>query len=638
MPLRLKTKFTLTTALLVLAVAAVISAAYTATLTRQVIAQTRDSARQFSQQVFLQAQQALNVAADQGQSPASDSPEDLREFVRKTLDENAGLSSQIEAAVGFSPTIYEVTMVDRAGTALISSDSSIIGRPMERRTNLEVLVNGSFLEQLRALFGPQSVYEYVLPFKLGSEPFGEVRIGINTALLRHEISPRLNSAGLLALGAVVISTLLAAATSHVTLAPLTRISEQLDRISREAAASSLGAPAATAQPARGHEDELGQVSSKINRIGEQIRSVREIFGTLRENMNQVMAGMDDGLLLFGADGRNVLASPAVEKFLGVKPESLLGMSAQEVFPPAHPVGRALQFEGEQLAGAEAAEVTLDGVSRVKRAAVNVQLIGGSDAPEKRPLGALLTLRDLDSIERIGSQLEISERLAALGRVTAGVAHEVKNPLNSMRLWIENLKENLPAGEEEPRKAVKILDNEIDRLDRVVRTFLDFTRPVELKLEETSLAELCAEVVALAQPQIRKAQVEVAQEIEAGLPPTLADRALLQQALLNLVLNACEAMNGGGRLTLSLLRKGEMGEIAVADTGCGIPPELHGKIFQLYFTTRPGGSGIGLATTYRIVQLHNGSIDFSSETGRGTTFRIELPLARGRVVEPREVNR
>jgi len=241
--------------------------------------------------------------------------------------------------------------------------------------------------------------------------------------------------------------------------------------------------------------------------------------------------------------------------------------------------------------------------------------------------ALVTLRDLDSIESINTQLQVSERLAAVGRITAGVAHEVKNPLNSMRLWLENLKESLPADRDGgAQQAVQVLDKEIDRLDAVVKRFLDFTRPMELKLEATNLAELLRDVLSVSQPQLRKAGIEADELLGNGVPEVWADRDLLKQAVLNLVLNAVEAMPSGGELHVELARRGEMAEIRVSDTGKGIPLENQQKIFQLFFTTRPGGSGIGLATTFRIVQLHNGSIDFHSEIGRGTTFRIELPLA------------
>jgi signal transduction histidine kinase len=208
-----------------------------------------------------------------------------------------------------------------------------------------------------------------------------------------------------------------------------------------------------------------------------------------------------------------------------------------------------------------------------------------------------------------------------------VAHEVKNPLNSMRLWLENLKESLPRERDgATQQAVNVLDAEIDRLDAVVKRFLDFSRPMDVRLEPTQLAELLREVLEVAQPQLQRARVEVAQLLPVGVPEVFVDRDLLKQAVLNLVLNAVEAMPQGGQLQLTLSRRGEMAEITVADTGKGIPPELRQKVFQLFFTTRPGGSGIGLASTFRIVQLHNGSINFTSEVGRGTTFRIELPLA------------
>jgi len=238
----------------------------------------------------------------------------------------------------------------------------------------------------------------------------------------------------------------------------------------------------------------------------------------------------------------------------------------------------------------------------------------------------VNLRDLDSIEQIGSHLQVSERLAALGRVTAGVAHEVKNPLNSMRVWLEVLKSNLPP-EPEPQQAAKMLDSEIDRLDRAVKTFLDFTRPVEIALVETDLVALLTEVLESAHPAIERARVQLITVFPPRFPHVRADSAMIHQAVLNLLLNACEAMQPGGRLTVSLSEKGECALLQVTDTGRGITPENQRKIFELFFTTRPGGTGIGLANTFRFVQLHNGSIEFSSEPGRGTTFRIELPLSR-----------
>jgi signal transduction histidine kinase len=211
-------------------------------------------------------------------------------------------------------------------------------------------------------------------------------------------------------------------------------------------------------------------------------------------------------------------------------------------------------------------------------------------------------------------------------VTAGVAHEVKNPLNSMRVWLEVLKVNLPAGNE-PQQAAQMLDSEIDRLDRVVKTFLDFTRAVELEIAESDPVSLLEEVLRGARPAISAAGVELVTHIPSSFPPIRMDRQLIYQAILNLVLNACDAMSGGGRLTVSLSQAGDRAEICVSDTGCGIPKENRAKIFQLFFTTRRGGTGMGLANAFRFVQLHGGSIEFESEVGRGTAFRMDLPLVR-----------
>ena len=179
---------------------------------------------------------------------------------------------------------------------------------------------------------------------------------------------------------------------------------------------------------------------------------------------------------------------------------------------------------------------------------------------------------------------MSERLAALGRVTAGVAHEVKNPLNSMRLWLEVLKANMPI-EPEPQQAVKMLDSEIDRLDRAVKTFLNFTKPVELKLEETDLRILLDEVLDAARPSITKAGLRLIAEWPDEFPPVLVDRQIIHQALLNLLLNACEFTDSGRTNHAHLRRNAEFAVISVADSGRGIST-ADKRRFSSYFL-RPG---------------------------------------------------
>jgi len=511
MRLRLKTKFTLLTALLVLGVVALVSCVYVARLTRQVLRDADLRARFVAQQIFLQAQQALQEAAAQGEGPASNDADDLRAYVKKSLEENAGLTSLIAAAVGYSPTIYEVTVVDRESVALVSSDDSLPGRLALPRTTFDALTGADFLEKLRVLYTSERVYQITYPFNLADQPFGEIRVALSSVLLRSELTPDLRNAALLALVALVVLTVFAALLSHFALAPLQRISQQLDRF---AAGQFDTDPVTTARLAQRH-DEIGNLSLKINALGQQLQKVRTSTGSREEK----------------------------------------------------------------------------------------------------------------SLERIAWQLKLREREAEIARITRNVAHEVKNPLNSMRLWLENLKESAGTDSSVSHEAVQVLDTEIDRLDRVVKRFLDFMRPVELRPEETNLGELLQEVLRLARPQMERAGVQLETQFDGEVPPVQADRQLIQQALQNLVGNAIEAMPKGGRLGVALRKEGDMAEVLISDTGCGIKPEHRDRIFLLFFTTRADGNGLGLATTYRIVKMHEGLIDFTSEVGRGTTFRVELPLAR-----------
>ncbi len=240
----------------------------------------------------------------------------------------------------------------------------------------------------------------------------------------------------------------------------------------------------------------------------------------------------------------------------------------------------------------------------------------------------------EMIERMANQLDVASRLAAISRITGGVAHEIKNPLNAISLRLDLLRARASSGapEEELIPEIDVLSREVRRLDRVVKTFLDFSRPVDVHFEDLDLAALAAEVAHLLTPQAERAGVELTCEGPGTPAQVRGDPDMIKQAILNLVTNAFEAMKGGGgQLRISVAGGAANGaansdfvELVVADNGPGIPPELRDKVFQLYFTTKEKGSGIGLAMTYRAVQLHNGTVDFVSESGRGTTFRLRFP--------------
>jgi signal transduction histidine kinase len=270
----------------------------------------------------------------------------------------------------------------------------------------------------------------------------------------------------------------------------------------------------------------------------------------------------------------------------------------------------------------------------------------------RFIGGMLMARNVAYLTQVQSTIRYSRRVAALGRLLAGVAHEVKNPLNAMTIHLELLKQKLGNGGARRvrseaalagirgaapeavqvdvpgvMKHAGVISDEIRRLDNVVQGFLKFTRPEELALAAVDLRAVCEDVARVIEPEADSHGVQVRVSWAPDVLPVYADRGMLRQAILNLALNAIQAMPAGGSLTFEARRAaGRMVELTVRDTGEGIAPEHLARIFDLYFTTKDEGSGIGLSMVYRTVHLHDGSIEVESTPGRGTTFRLVLPQA------------
>jgi signal transduction histidine kinase len=363
------------------------------------------------------------------------------------------------------------------------------------------------------------------------------------------------------------------------------------------------------------------LSSKLNLLGEQMRGEKAAFVQLKENLDQLFSKLSDGLLLFERQDRLVLATPAAARLLGCRAEAIVHRRALEVFSAHNPLHDLLR--GAFAARRSTPWRTLElGGQPPARIAVNVQFIG----EQGEAMGCLVTLRDASTRAQIEDQIDVTTKLAAVGRLTSGVAHEVKNPLNAMVLQLEILKSKLTDQGERVGPHLEILSSEIRRLDRVVKTFLDFTRPVEIHPVPTPVEGLVREVFLLAEPQARQNNVRLVFEHQGNLPTINVDRDLMKQALLNLVLNGCQAMPSGGQLRVKPQTDAHHLNLEVSDQGVGIPPEARQKIFSLFYTTKPGGSGIGLAMAFRVLQLHNGFIDFTSEAHHGTTFRVSIPVS------------
>jgi len=298
---------------------------------------------------------------------------------------------------------------------------------------------------------------------------------------------------------------------------------------------------------------------------------------------------------------------------------MLGRTVEEIFDDSNRLGRIVLDAFALRQEVPSREIEIEHGRRVQFALDFISERGV-------PIGALLTVRDAESVRRIENEIELSRRLAAIGRLTSGVAHEVKNPINAIVIHLEILRERIIELDPETRRHMDIINSEIRRLDRVVKTLVDFSRPVELKLTALDLRDMAAEVIALAAPEANSHNVEVVQDLGQQALPVHVDTDLMKQAILNVVLNGVQAMTDGGTLTIRGFAAAHAAVLEVQDTGPGISREIRDKIFNLYFTTKKSGSGIGLALTYRAMQLHNGALDLDSEARQGTTFRFMLPLA------------
>ena len=537
-------------------------------------------------------------------------PKALRAAVADALQTDTNLNDMLESVVVNSEIIYDAAIVDPNGVAILDTNPELNGKPVPTRADFGVLRDAGFRRQLKMLYGPAAVYDVSIRMALDGQSFGSIHVGVSTVFLRNELTPRLRQAGFFSVIAIFCSLVLAAVVSNFALGPLKAISRNLD-------SASAGATDFTADDSA--DDEVGLVSLKIAHLGRKIRDTNEIFSALKDNVEQVMAKLQDGLMLFTHDSCVVLVSASAEKFLGRPRSEILGRTAEEIFSDGSVLGAIVLPAFQQQRSLVQYEFDAADNRRVQVSLDFIQERGTS-------IGALLTMRDAESVQRIEDEIEISRRLSASSRLTRGVAHEVKNPINAIVLHLQLLQNKLERADPDTQRHMDVIGDEIHRLDRVVQTLVDFTRPRDLRLEEVDMRSILEEVAVLAAPDAGRHGVQVARELPEEPLLVRVDADLMKQALLNLVLNGIQAMVQGG--TLTLVSKRENGAIVteVRDQGGGIPPEVQDKIFELYFTTKDDGSGIGLAQTYQIMEWHYGKVDFESAAGVGTTFRLRLPAA------------
>ena len=614
--MRLKTKLVLAITGLVFLVVCTLSWIFLGQLLRQRMTQAFTANDMVAHQIAAATKRALanNI---RGQKVDASDPKAIRAAVASVLRSDANLTTLMNSAISYSPTVFDVSIADSEGRGLVSTDPANLDHMLPHRQEYEELQSGGLLRLLEIVFGPPRVYNLTLPLEQqNSEPFATVRVGVRTTFLRFVVEPWLIAALMYTGVAIICSLIFAAFLANLALKPIEQIGARLDALALAEAEVAIDTSGRTG-------DAVVLVSHKIERIGRRMRNVEEVFSALKENLDQIMTNLQDGILLYTHDARAVLVSDSVERFLGISRAEILGAKLHDIFARNTRLGRLVRESFDARMTLVQEEITTETGRHVE---ISLDFIHDDRAVyPQETLGALLTLHDVESVRDLENDLELSRRLAAIGRLTAGVGHEVKNPINAIVVHLELLRNKLGDSDHRAMRHLEVIESEIQRLDRVVQTLVDFSRPVELQLKEQDLRRVVSAVLMLASAELETRDIHV----QSDLPdrPVLAkvDADLLKQALLNVVLNGAQAMAEGGKLEVRLAEDGRMALLSIHDQGGGIPPDIRDKIFDLYFTTKKDGSGIGLAMTYRIVELHNGSIEVQSDAIHGTTFILRFPL-------------
>jgi signal transduction histidine kinase len=619
MRLGIKGKQVLGVTIIVGAVVVVLSLMHLAGLAQVSLDESRARAELLANAIYHRAREVVADKADPYQA----------------LHADPGLRSILEASL-YDANVTFAAIADADGKAIAHADLSQEGQPVPVAADLAGLLTRSSFSQLLAIYRDQGRnLDYAQPLLLDDRPIGSIHVGVSTLLIRNDLNHSLGPATLTALLALGVAVFGATVLAQLLLRPIHVIRSGLTR---------LGKGETGVQVDLGEADEFGELGTFFNAVSAQIAADRSQMAGQVAHLESAVEQLEDAVAIVGPDARLLFANPAMRALV---PTAGVGVSLAELVASDHPLRRMAE---DTLSTRQSRGPTSETFSEPKgEAGERLLLAHPINDASGNLVGVMLIARNVEYLSQVESTIRYSRKLAALGRLSAGVAHEVKNPLNAMMIHLELLRQHVapsalasargarrgplgidtaPVGAPSPQalQHVDVIAREIKRLDEVVQGFLKFTRPEDLKLQPVNLGDLIGEVASIITPEAAQRRVHVSLDT-AGAPDVNGDPTMLRQALLNLALNACQAMPDGGtlRLTCESIR-GRRAKITVADTGSGIKPEHLKRIFDLYFTTKEHGSGIGLSMVYRTVQMHDGEIEVQSTPGKGTTFTILLPRA------------
>jgi PAS domain S-box-containing protein len=492
--------------------------------------------------------------------------------------------------------------------------------------------------------------DFAVAVVVGEQRWGTVRVGLSRqrmeALIRRTRWE---------LGALTVVTLLLGGLAAALVAR--RISRPVQQLAEAAGAVSRGELDLRIEPAT--DDEIGRLAVAFNDMTTELRRQRgaledanaelcrrlEELADVKSYTDHILASLTSGIVTVDLDGRVVTLNPAAELMTGFFAGEVIGRYCTEVFAQTPELGEILM---ETLASRAATPGVPSTLRRRNGRTLPVEI---TSAPlkggEGKDVGVIAVVRDLSVVRELEQRLRRSDRLAALGNLAAGLAHEIKNPVTALLTFSRHLARRFD-DEQFRAKFQSMVPRELERINGIVDRLLELARPARLSFSAVRLPTLLERALDLHGQEIESGNVRVVREYAHDLPVVWMDPEALYQAIVNLVRNALDAMPSGGRLivrtgwsdTTHLPVAGRRGlgaarrvRIEIEDSGVGIPADHAERVFNPFFSTKAGGTGLGLALTHKIVEDHGGTIDFRSASGSGTVFRLVLPLFPDPPVEP-----
>ena len=532
--------------------------------------------------------------------------------VSTALRQSEPVRKLLDSTVAFGPAVVAASIVANDGTVIVAANGDGEGKPALNLPSVKELNEQAsrwlLFTSLPSLLTAR-VYEARRRVDINGHPSATISIGVTTALIADEVRHLL---------VVIVATagLVIAAAMLVVLLIANRILDQLANLTT--GFEQLVAGKSPSEVKLSGAGELSTLAEKFNELSRQVRADRSRLDSDQSHLFDVVRSIQDAVVLLDANGVVLFANKEAQERLAPKNGPLEGASLASALEPSHPLLALVQ---STVAGTEAHDVPLALPPRGTYLVSFFRL-----GRERVPAGLLIVLRDLQPVIELETALDSSNRLARLGTLISGLAHQLRSPLNGMNMRLELLRHE--AGDA-GAKHIDKLRHEVTRLDESVEALLRFMRPEQLKLSDFDMNELLKELGG----RINAEKNKVEYQLDPALPPVQCDRGLIYEALSNLITNAEQAMPDGGELTLSSKLNGTTVELTIADRGPGIPKEQLDRIFDLYYTTKAGGSGLGLPFAMRAIELNGGKIAIDSEVGQGTVCKITIPIVSNASAKP-----